>query len=83
MSGRTRAGPERRSFSPSGYEVLDEDLAEWNEVVIWSVNPLTPRLGDVFLIESDGAAYDATVEELAIFKGGWSAFCRAAPVEPI
>jgi hypothetical protein len=71
-----RIEAELRSFNPSGYEILDEDLATLGEVVIWSVSPLTPNLGDLFTIESDGAVHEVAVEELTTFKGGWSARCR-------
>jgi hypothetical protein len=67
---------ELRSFNPSGYEILDEDLPTRGEVVIWSVSPLPPRLGDLFIIESDGSVHEVAVEELTTFKGGWSAKCR-------
>ncbi|HEY8617847.1 hypothetical protein [Phenylobacterium sp.] len=67
---------ELRPFSKSGYEILDEDLHTRGEVVIWSVSPLTPRLGDFFTIESEGAVHEVAVEELTTFKGGWSARCR-------
>ncbi|MDB5419098.1 MAG: hypothetical protein JWP50_2517 [Phenylobacterium sp.] len=68
-----------RPFSDSGYEILDDGIGR-GEVVIWSVDPVAPRLGDEFLIECDGRAYDAEVEQLTVVKGGWSAKCRAAPV---
>jgi hypothetical protein len=65
-----------RAFNPSGYEILDEDLATRGEVVIWSVDPLTPRLGELFTVESDGRVHEMAVHELTTFKGGWSARCR-------
>ena len=65
-----------RAFSPSGYEILDEDIAQ-GEVVIWSVAKVKPRIGDLLLIESGGRLYDAEVEALTSFKGGWSATCSA------
>jgi hypothetical protein len=61
-----------RPFSDSGYEILDDDIAR-GEVVIWSVDPVTPQLGDTFLIECDGRPYDVEVVELVTFRGGWSA----------
>ena len=73
-----RRDPEIRAFNQSGYEILDEDIAD-GEVVIWSVHPTAPRIGDIYLIESDGRTYDAEVEYLTLFKGGWSATCRAEP----
>jgi hypothetical protein len=71
-----RKGRELRAFNASGYEILDEDIAE-GEVVIWSVAKVKPRIGDLLLIESGGRLYDAEVEFLTAFKGGWSATCRA------
>lgn len=71
-----RIDAEVRAFNRSGYEILDEDLPTRGEVVIWSVDPLTPRLGDLFTIESDGRVHEVAVEELTTFKGGWSARCR-------
>jgi hypothetical protein len=72
----TRLEPELRLFNESGYEILDQDLATQGQVVIWSIDPLTPRLGDLFTIESDGRVHEVSVEELVTFKGGWSAKCR-------
>jgi hypothetical protein len=74
--GVLRQGRGTRRFNPSGYEILDQDIA-YGEVVIWSTSPVRPRIGDLYLIESGGLAYDAEVEELTTFKGGWSAVCRA------
>ncbi|WP_334164866.1 hypothetical protein [Phenylobacterium sp.] len=71
-----RIDAEVRAFNRSGYEILDEDLPTRGEVVIWSVDPLTPRLGDLFTIESDGRVHEVAVEELTTFRGGWSARCR-------
>lgn len=68
--------PGLRAFSASGYEILDEDLATRGQVVIWSVDPLVPRLGDLFTIESEGGIHEVAVDELTTFKGGWSALCR-------
>jgi hypothetical protein len=72
-----------RPFNTSGYEILDDGIAR-GEVVIWSAHPVTPRLGDELLIESGGRLYDAAVEALATFRGGWSATCRVreAAVRP-
>jgi hypothetical protein len=64
-----------RPFNASGYEILDDGIAR-GEVMIWSVDPVTPRLADEFLIESGGRAYDVAVTGLATFKGGWSATCK-------
>jgi hypothetical protein len=71
----TLAGAGLRPFNRSGFEILDDGIGR-GEVVIWSVDPVCPRQGDVYLIESDGRPYDVTVEELTRVKGGWSAKCR-------
>jgi len=65
-----------RPFSESGYEILDENLALHGQAVIWSVDPLVPRLGDLFLVESAGRTHEVEVVELVTFKGGWSATCQ-------
>jgi hypothetical protein len=72
-----------RPFNASGYEILDDGIAR-GEVVIWSVDPLVPQIGDEFLIESGRRLYDAAVEALTTFRGGWSATCKAkeAAVRP-
>jgi hypothetical protein len=69
-----------RPFSPTGYEIFDDDLDERREVTLWSNDPLPPRLGDLFFIESGGVTHDVAVIELAIFKGGWSAVARVVEV---
>lgn len=77
---RLRTDPALRPFSESGYEILDEDLEVRREVAIWSVDPLTPRLGDLFTIESGGVVHEVAVVQLATFRGGWSATCRVIEV---
>ena len=72
--------PGLRPFSESGYEVLDEELDTRREVAIWSVDPLVPRLGDVFTVESRGVVHEVAVVQLSSFKGGWSAVCRVTDV---
>lgn len=67
-----------RPFSKSGYEILDDGVSR--ELVIWSIDPTAPRLGDVFLVEREGRTFDAAVAELTRFKGGWSALCRMRPL---
>ncbi|MDB5449398.1 MAG: hypothetical protein JWQ52_526 [Phenylobacterium sp.] len=74
--------PGLRPFSESGYEILDEGLIATGEVVIWSIDPLTPRLGDLFLVESQGRTHEVSVHELTTFRGGWSAKCRLLGVSP-
>ena len=65
-----------RPFSESGYEILDEDLLTTGEVVIWSIDPLPPSLGQLYTIESHGAVHEVEVDSLTTFKGGWSAHCK-------
>lgn len=69
-----------KPFSESGYEILDDDLAARREVTIWSVDPLVPRLGDIFIVECDSLIHDVVVIETAVFRGGWSALCRVVEV---
>ena len=45
-------------------------------MVIWSVDPLAPRLGDLYAIESGGRVHDVAVIRLERFRGGWSATAR-------
>jgi hypothetical protein len=66
-----------RPFVESRYEILDERFAETGNVVIWSVDPLVPRLGDILLIESGGAIHELAIYTLTTFRGGWSVTCRA------
>ena len=40
-----------KPFAESGYEILDDDLEVRREVTIWSVDPLVPRIGDLFIVE--------------------------------
>jgi hypothetical protein len=68
--------PDLKPFSESGYEILDQDLAARGVVMIWSVDPLTPRLGDLYTIESQGRVHEVAVHTLTTFRGGWSALCR-------
>jgi hypothetical protein len=80
MMPRLDIDPDLRPFAESGYEVLDEELDTRREVAIWSVDPLTPRLGDLFTVESRGVVHEVSVVELAVFKGGWNAICRVSDV---
>ena len=66
-----------KAFVESDYEIIDESFAETGNVVIWSVDPLAPKLGDRFDIESGGLVYELAVYTLTTFRGGWSVPCRA------
>jgi hypothetical protein len=68
--------PGLRPFNESGYEILDEDFLTKGELVIWSVDPLPPRLGDLYTVECGGALHEVKVDALTKFEGGWSARCR-------
>ena len=72
--------PDLRPFSESGYEVLDEELDTRREVAIWSVDPMAPRLGDLFTVESRGVVHEVAVVQITTFRGGWSALCRVTDV---
>jgi hypothetical protein len=65
-----------RPFNASSYEILDEDLLSEGKLVLWSVDDLPPNLGDLYTVVSHGKVHEVEVEEIAIFKGGWSARCR-------
>lgn len=75
-----KTDPALRPFSESGYEILDGELDARREIVIWSVDPLAPRLGDLFTVESRGVVHEVSVVQLAILRGGWSAVCRVTDV---
>ena len=49
-------------------------------MAIWSVDPLTPKLGDLFTLESRGVVHEIAVVQLTTFRGGWSAVCRVTDV---
>jgi hypothetical protein len=68
--------PGLRPFNESGYEIFDAELMTTGEVVIWSVDPLPPRLGDLYTLESRGALHEVEVDAVTIFAGGWSAHCK-------
>lgn len=68
--------PGLRPFNESGYEILDQDLLTKGELVIWSVAPLTPRIGDLYTVESRGGLHEVKVDAVTKFQGGWSARCR-------
>jgi hypothetical protein len=75
-----KTDPALRPFSESAYEILDGELDTRREVAIWSVDPLAPRLGDLFTVESRGVVHEVSVVQLATFRGGWSAVCRVTDV---
>ncbi len=77
---RVTTDPALQPFSGGGYEILDEELDTRREVAIWSVDPLAPRLGDLFTVESRGVVHEVSVVQLATFRGGWSAVCRVTDV---
>ena len=68
--------PPLRPFNPSGYEILDQDLLTRGELVIWSVAPRPPRVGDLYTVECAGGVHEVEVDQVATFEGGWSARCR-------
>ena len=66
-----------RPLMESRYEILAARFTETGDVVIRSMNPLVPRLGDRFVIESGGSIHELAVYTLTTFRGGWSVTCRA------
>ena len=45
--------------------------------MIWSRDPVVPRLGDRYLIATGGEVHELAVYTLTTFQGGWSVTCRA------
>ena len=69
--------PGLRPFNESGYEILDDDFLATGELYIWSVDPLPPRLGDLYTLHSHGALHEVEVAAVTqIPGGGWSACCK-------
>jgi hypothetical protein len=66
-----------QAFRESGYEIMDERFAETGDVMIWSRDPVVPRLGDRYLIATGGEVHELAVYTLTTFQGGWSVTCRA------
>ncbi|MGN6557616.1 MAG: hypothetical protein ACTHLH_06345 [Solirubrobacterales bacterium] len=71
----TARDPALRPFNDSGYEILDDELLTKGELVIWSVDPLHPRIGDLYTVVSDGAVHEVKIAAVTEMKGGWSARC--------
>jgi hypothetical protein len=67
-----------RPFNRSGYEILDTRLESHGEVVIWSVHPTVPVVGDVFTLSPRGRIVDVTVVRLSEVIGGWIAYCTTS-----
>ena len=67
-------------FSTGGYEIRNADLDLRREVAILSADSLTPRLGDLFTVETRGVVHEVAVVELARSGVGWSALCRVTDV---
>lgn len=79
--GSPHIDPDLRPFSESGYQILDKGLDTRREVAISAADPLAPRLGDLFTVESRGVVHEVAVIQLARFNdGGWSAVCRITDV---
>ncbi|CAN7334266.1 hypothetical protein LJR219_001836 [Phenylobacterium sp. LjRoot219] len=69
--------PGLRPFNESGYEILDDDFLAKGELIIWSIDPLPPRLGDLYTLHSHGALHEVEVAAVTQIKGGgWSARCK-------
>jgi len=68
--------PGLRPFHESSYEILDDDFLTTGELTIWSIDPLPPRLGDLYTVESHGKPHEVQVAEVRQFTGGWSARCK-------
>ncbi|MGH6911073.1 MAG: hypothetical protein ACREE0_02345 [Phenylobacterium sp.] len=66
-----------QSFRESGYEIIDDRFEDTGDVMIWSKDPVVPRLGDRYLIAIGGEVHELAVYTLTTFRGGWSVTCRA------
>ena len=44
------------------------------------IDPMAPRIGDVFTVEGRGVVREVAVVRLARFEGGWNAVCRVTDV---
>ena len=64
------------ALNSGGYEVDDTNLAAFGEVSITARDPLTPRIGDVFTIESRERIYEVAVEVVLSSRVGWNASCK-------
>lgn len=64
-----------RPFNESGYEILDDDFLAKGELTIWSIDPLPPRPGDLYTLQSHGALHEVQVAEVQHLERGWSARC--------
>ena len=67
-------------FPCDGYEIRDERLAEYREVVIRSDDGPTPRRGDLFTIISNAVLHDLMVLDVLRAGSDWTARCRVVGV---
>lgn len=68
--------PGLRPFHESSYEILDGDFPINGQLTIWSIDPLPPQAGDLYMIESHGKLHEVEVTEVRRFTRGWTARCK-------
>ena len=73
---RSGRKPSVKAFNASGYEILDQDLLTRGEVVICSINPGPPSIGDLYTVQSGGALHEVEVDKVTTSKRGWAAHCK-------
>jgi len=65
-----------RRFTAGAYAIVDDDFLTTGEVTIASGDPLPPRLGDLYTIESHGKLHEVQVAETQQLPGCWTARCK-------
>lgn len=68
--------PGLRPFHESSYEILDDDFLSNGHLTIWSLDPLPPQVGDLYMIESHGKLHEVQVAEVQNFGRCWNARCK-------
>ena len=69
-----------KPFSECGYDIVDDGLNTRREVAIASLDPLAPRHGDLFTVESRGVVHELAVIATSTREGRWRAICRVSDV---
>ena len=63
-------------FPCGGYEIRDERLAEFREVLIQADDGPVPRRGDLFTIVREAGLHDLVVLDVLRGQADWTARCR-------
>jgi hypothetical protein len=75
-----RGVPDLQTFSQCGYDIVDDGLRTRRELAIESADPLAPRLGDLFTVESRGVVHELAVIRTSQRHGRWCVICRISDV---